>query len=282
MNQQPSSPTILMCPPDYFGIEYEINPWMSRSRQADTDRAREQWASLHALIQQLGAQVLRVDPKQGLPDLVFTANAALIYRRQAFLANFRHAARQPETPVFRKWFTENGFEVIEIPDHLPFEGAGDALFLGETLFGGYIIRSDAKAIQWVADNVGCRALPLQLADPFYYHLDTCFCPLSQTELIWYPAAFDQYARRVIENEVPTAIVVEPEEAARFACNAVVIGKHIVLNTGCPRLTKALEAHGYTVHATELDEFIKAGGSAKCLTLRLDGEDSASWRKSTAE
>ena len=30
-------------------------------------------------------------------------------------------------------------------------------------------------------------------------------------------------------------------------------------------------------AVELDEFLKAGGSAKCLTLRLDGEEAAAWK-----
>ena len=31
-------PRILMCPPDYYGIEYEINPWMSRSRGSRAGR----------------------------------------------------------------------------------------------------------------------------------------------------------------------------------------------------------------------------------------------------
>jgi N-dimethylarginine dimethylaminohydrolase len=52
--------------------------------------------------------------------------------------------------------------------------------------------------------------------------------------------------------------------------------HVVLNTDCPRLEVALVERGYIPHATPLDEFIKAGGSAKCLTLRLDGEDAAVW------
>ena len=72
------------------------------------------------------------------------------------------------------------------------------------------------------------------------------------------------------------IEVRTEEAARFACNAVVLGRHVVLNTGCPQLESDLRARGYSLYSTELDEFIKAGGSAKCLTLRLDGEDAAVW------
>jgi N-dimethylarginine dimethylaminohydrolase len=71
--------------------------------------------------------------------------------------------------------------------------------------------------------------------------------------------------------------VAEEEARSFACNAVVIGQHVVMNTGCPKLHDDLKARGYTPHHTPLSEFVKAGGSAKCLTLRLDGEEAAAWK-----
>jgi N-dimethylarginine dimethylaminohydrolase len=217
-----------------------------------------------------------MEPVKGLPDLVFTANAGLVVRDRVFLARFRYPARQPETPVDEAWFRAAGFEIASIDERFSFEGAGDALFLADTLFGGYIIRSDAGAFHGLAAACGCRAIPLQLVDPYYYHLDTCFCPLSPTAAICYEPAFDEYARRALRENVLDLITVAPEEAARFACNAVVLGRNVVLNTGCPRLEADLRARGYLVHCTELDEFIKAGGSAKCLTLRLDGEDAAIW------
>jgi len=77
---------LLLCPPDHYGIEYEINPWMNRSRASDRDVAVEQWNNLRALIEAAGAKVDTLTPQQGLPDLVFTANAALIYRRTAILS----------------------------------------------------------------------------------------------------------------------------------------------------------------------------------------------------
>lgn len=271
-----TQPTILMCPPDFYGIEYEINPWMSRSKGSDSSLARKQWHDLKSLIESLGARVELMSPVKGLPDLVFTANAGLIWRDVAILSRFRFEARRGETPVDAAWFAANGFETRELPDEMDFEGAGDALFCGETLFAGYIIRSDASAEQWVAEQLGCRVIPLQLVDPHYYHLDTCFCPLNATTAAWFPPAFDNYGRLAIREHIPTLIEVAPEEAARFACNAVVIGKNVILNAGCPRFEQQLADAGFIAHATELDEFIKAGGSAKCLTLRLDGEDAVIW------
>lgn len=269
-------PTLLMCPPDFYGIEYEINPWMSRGQQSDQEVACRQWQALHDLLIQIGADIHNLPPVDGLPDLVFTANAGLIWRDNAFLSRFRHEARKGETPIDADWFRAAGFESITLPEGFDFEGAGDALFCGDTLFAGYLIRSDAAAMQWVAQQMGCRVIPLQLVDEYYYHLDTCFCPLSEIEAIYYPPAFDSYAQDAIREHIPTLIEVSPDEAARFACNAVVVDRDVVLNTGCPKLEQQLTARGYKLHTTELDEFIKAGGSAKCLTLRLDGEDAAAW------
>lgn len=269
-------PTILMCPPDFYGIEYEINPWMSRSRASDDQRARSQWQALFELLSVLGTDIKLMPPVKGLPDLVFTANAALIWRDVAYLARFRHSARQGETPCDEDWFRANGFEPRFLPAGWDFEGAGDALFCGPTLFGGYMIRSDAAAMQWLAGQIGCPAIPLQLVDERYYHLDTCFCPLTVETAIYYPPAFDDYGRKALEEHVSTLVAVSSAEAARFACNAVVVGDHVVINTGCPRLESDLAELGLTPHSTELDEFIKAGGSAKCLTLRLDGENAACW------
>lgn len=265
-----------MCPPDFYGIEYEINPWMSRSRKSDSARAREQWQSLLSLLTALGAEIRLMTPVQGLPDLVFTANAGLVYRHTVFLSRFRHEARQGETAIDDEWFRREGFTTETIPEPWSFEGAGDALFCGDTLYAGYIIRSDATAMQWLGTRLGCRVIPLQLVDSRYYHLDTCFCPLSATEAIYYPPAFDEYARQALEAQVPNLIAVESTEAERFCCNAVVLRRNVVLNAGCPNLEAELKAKGYSPHSTELDEFIKAGGSAKCLTLRLDGEDAAIW------
>ena len=268
---------ILMCPPDYYGIEYEINPWMSRLRQADQPLAREQWQRLYEILKGLGAHVSLLEPVAGLPDLVFTANAAMIHRRRAILSHFRHEQRQGEEPVFAAWLSEHGFEVERLPEGRFFEGAGDALFCGDTLVAGYRIRSDVRSQQLVGELAQSRVIPLELVSGHYYHLDTCFCPLAPDRAIWFPGAFDDYGQRALTELVPELIPVAAEEAQSFACNAVVVGKNVVTTTGCPQLHAALKSHGFEPIETPLSEFIKAGGSAKCLTLRLDGEEAAGWK-----
>ena len=273
-----ASPRILMCPPDHYGIEYEINPWMNRSLGAVRAVAFTQWTTLRDTLAGLGVLVEQLTPVPGLPDLVFTANAGLVYGNTFLSSRFKHEVRAKESPVFDAWFAAHGFEVAHLPDGLFHEGAGDALFCGDTLFAGYRTRSDANAHNWVAARLGVRCLPLELVNPRFYHLDTCFCPLAPGVAVYFPDAFDAYGRRVLAANVPHLIPVIEGEAHRFGCNAVAVGKTVLHNSGCPELAKSLAAAGFASVEVELDEFLKAGGSAKCLTLRLDGEEAAGWKR----
>src|SRR5215470_12515311 len=155
-------PRILMCPPDYFGIEYEINPWMSRSRGSTPEGAARQWKALHDCLASLGVTVELMTPQPGLPDLVFTANAGLVFGNRFFSSRFRHAVRARETPHFDAWFGEHGFSIEHLPQGMYFEGAGDALFCGQALFAGYRIRSDVRGHQHLGSVLSVQVLPLEL------------------------------------------------------------------------------------------------------------------------
>ncbi|WP_165073958.1 dimethylarginine dimethylaminohydrolase family protein [Paludisphaera rhizosphaerae] len=266
-----------MCPPDYFGIEYEINPWMSVEHGSDPARAAAQWQALERTLVDLGVDVDLMTPVKGLPDLVFTANAGVVFRDLFIPSRFRFGVRQGETPHFEAWARSRGFEIIETPEGMNFEGAGDALFCGDTLFAGYRFRSDVRSHQWVGERLGVEVLPMELVDPRYYHLDTCFCPIAPDAAIYYPGAFDEYGRAVIRERIPTLVEVRAEEAQSFSCNAVVVGRTVVLNQGAPGLAADLQRLGYATRTLDLSEFIKSGGSAKCLTLRVDGEEAAAWK-----
>lgn len=274
-------PRILMCPPEHYGIEYEINPWMNRRVASDPVASRRQWEALRSALEAAGAEIELLDARPGLPDLVFTANAGLIYHDLFISSRFRYGERQGETPLFDDWFASHGFRVEHTPEGDHFEGAGDALFCAETLFAGYRFRSDARSLMWLGERLGVEVLPLELVDPRYYHLDTCFCPLDPDVALYFPGAFDDYGRSVLRDRIGTLIEASPEEAVSFSCNAAVVGRTVVLNTGAPKLARALERYGFTAVPVTLTEFIKSGGSAKCLTFRLDGEEAASWKHEAA-
>lgn len=258
-----------MCPPEYYGIEYEINPWMNLKRGAINELARRQWSALyHILSYEISVEIEMIAPKKGLPDMVFTANAGLVVGNKVILSNFRYKERRGEAKHFEKWFRRRGFEVIKLPEECFFEGAGDALLCGENIFAGYHFRSDIYSHNMVGEILNRRVLSLELIDKRFYHLDTCLCPLNEDTVLYYPKAFDEFANKVIKNYIPKWIEVNEEEALGFACNAVVHNENIVITKGYPILKRALEDRSYNVFEVEMSEFIKAGGAAKCLTLFL--------------
>ena len=263
---------LLLCPPDYYGIEYEINPWMRRTQNAQPDLARAQWKSLQAALQSLGCQVDLLQPQPGLPDLVFTANAGLVIGRRFIPSSFRHKERRGEEAHFERWFPQHGFEVVPLPPKLVFEGEGDALFSGDILYCGYRFRSDIQSHHFLANWLNCLVVSVELVDERFYHLDTCFCPLPDGGAIWFPRAFDEYGQRAIREHCGALIEAAPEEAAHFACNAVVLDRDVVLPSGCPKLCRALEERGYRTVELAVGEFIKAGGACKCLALFLPARE----------
>jgi N-dimethylarginine dimethylaminohydrolase len=257
---------LLLCPPDFYGIEYEINPWMSRAHNALPTLARNQWDRLRQTLIPLGARIELMIAQQNLPDMVFAANAGLVSGKKFIRSNFRYVERRGEEAHFEKWFSNSGYEIVRLPEGLYFEGEGDALFCGDVLFCGYRFRSDIRSHQAIGDILKSLVISVELVDDRFYHLDTCFCPLPGGEAIWYPAAFDEYGQKVVRQRVKDLVEVCPEEAAHFACNAVVLGKDIVLADRSPQLCQSLKERGYRTHELPMSEFIKSGGACKCLTL----------------
>lgn len=263
----------LMCPPDHYEVDYVINPWMEGNiHKSSRDRAVEQWQKLYYLLKDR-AIVDLVEPQPGWPDQVFTANAGLVLGDQVVLSRFLHKERQGEEPYFKRWFEDNGYTVYELPKELPFEGAGDALLdrEGRWLWAGYGFRSELDSHAYIAQWLDIEVLSLRLIDERFYHLDTCFCPLSGGYLLYYPPAFDSYSNHLIEMRVPPEkrIALEQVDANNFSCNAVNIGSVVVMNQASDALTECLTEAGFEIVETPLTEFMKAGGAAKCLTLRVN-------------
>jgi len=263
----------LMCPPEYFTVAYIINPWMHGNlRRIDNAVARQQWRSLYDHLTDI-ANVRLVLPQPSSPDMVFTANAGLVKGSRFIVSRFRYPERQNEEPYFADWFQDRGYEVSMMPRDVPFEGAGDALFDrgGQCLWMAHGHRSIPAAREIVAERVKSEVEVLKLVDQRFYHLDTCFCPLEGGKLIYYPAAFDAASQTTIEKLVPAhrRFAIAEADALQFACNAVNVGKAVVVNRAGKDFVEGLGKLGYEVVQTPLSEFMKAGGSAKCLTLRLD-------------
>ena len=263
---------VLMCEPVHFRIAYEINPWMRRANAVKGERALEQWRALRTVLLELDVRIELVDQPHDVPDMTFTANAGVVAGRRFIPANFRFPERRLEESHFVEWFEAHGYVTEPIHEPHYWEGEGDVLPLPDEpkrVFSGHRFRSEPGAIEHLDAALGEESVRLELADPRFYHLDTCFCPLGEGRALYYPPAFDGPSRAALEDAFDDLIAVPEAEAQRFACNALVVDDAVVLNGGCPQTARALSQRGLRVVETPTDEFIKAGGSVKCLVLMLD-------------
>lgn len=260
--------TILMCRPEYFGVEYEINPWMHVAVSVDNSLAATQWESLAATYRGLGASIELVEPRPGLPDMVFTANAAVVWQENAVLSSFRYPERRGEEPFWRDELEQRGLSVSTVHEGLAFEGAGDALFVGGALFCGYGFRTDRAAHRDVGRALGVDVVSLELVDPRFYHLDTCFCPLNDKTVLFAPDALSPVSARLVRQLVPHVIEVPLEVAAGFACNAMPVGDAVVSSLAATRLERPLAEAGFQTIELPMSEFMKSGGGVRCLSLPL--------------
>jgi N-dimethylarginine dimethylaminohydrolase len=263
--------TFLMCEPRHFEVSYVINPWMSANiGRVNQARAARQWQTLHDTLAQK-SHIRLIEPVAGLPDMVFTANAGLVNeRKEVIISSFRHPERQGESQYYRQFFADAGYQIKKLHEGLIFEGAGDALFdsVGELWFGSGP-RSDAAAINEIADAFQVGINPVALIDPRWYHLDTAFCPLSDGYALAYKKAFANASVAALQHKLGDRVIwVSDEDASNFACNAVCMDHEVILYRASSDLKAALKRYNFSVIEIDVSEFMKSGGSCKCMTLEI--------------
>ena len=283
-----TSARILMCRPEHFGVVYAINPWMhpddwQHDQRALAEQSHREWDGLRETLSFLGASIEFVPAVAGVPDLVFTANAAVVLDGKALLARFRYPQRREEESHYKAAFRALQAKGLidslhTFPDGITHEGAGDCVFdqTRNLFWMGYGPRSDVAARRALEDTFDVEALPLKLADPRFYHMDTALSALPNGEVMYVPGAFTPEGRALIADRVPAAqrIALGMDDACAFAANTVCIGNNLVM-PGCgPKLRGELESRGYKVVTVPLGSFQRSGGAAFCLTLRLDRQSAA--------
>jgi N-dimethylarginine dimethylaminohydrolase len=259
--------TYLMCPPEYFTVEYAINPWMNPDVPPDAALAMRQWQRLRDIYHCLGHTVHVIDPLPGLPDMVFAANGATVIAGQVLGARFRHAQRAAEGAAYLAWFARHGYTAVVSPRHVN-EGEGDIVFAGRVILAGHGSRTDAAVAGEIEELFGLPVVSLRLVDPRFYHLDTALCVLDADTAAYYPAAFDDVGRAALTSQFAELIEAKDDDAEVLGLNAVSDGRHVVLPEQATGLAAQLAEKGFEPVPVDMSEFRKAGGGPKCCTLEL--------------
>jgi N-dimethylarginine dimethylaminohydrolase len=258
--------TYLMCPPEYFTVEYAINPWMNPEHPVDLSLARRQWDQLKATYLSLGHTVHIIDPEPGLPDMVFAANGATVIGGRVLGSRFKHPERHPEGAAYMDWFRRRGYRVVD-PVHVN-EGEGDIVFAGGSIVAGFGFRSEKAVGREAEELFGLPVISLRLVDPRFYHLDTAFIVLDEHTAAYYPAAFDEAGQAALAALFPQLIEAKDADAETLGLNGISDGRNVVLPVQAEGLARDIRAAGFTVAPVDMSEFKKAGGGPKCCTLEL--------------
>jgi arginine dihydrolase len=259
--------TYLMCPPEYFAVQYKINPWMDPHRPVDAKLALSQWQGLSEAYEGLGHTVRTITPEPGLPDMVFAANGATVIDRKVLGAHFKYAQRQPEAAAYLNWFRANGYHQIRESKVLN-EGEGDIVFAGQAILAGYGFRSDEAVRDELTELYGLPVISLHLVDPRFYHLDTAIVVLDEDTAAYYPAAFDDAGRAALASHFTQLIEAKDEDAEVLGLNAISDGRNVVLPEQATGLAAQLAGAGFNPVGVNMSELLKAGGGPKCCTLEL--------------
>lgn len=253
-----------MCRPSFFSVEYVINPWM-KPGIVDRARAEAQWEHLVREIEGQQIKVEIINQEQHLPDMVFSADQGVVVGNNVLVSNFRYPERRGERIPYLNWFTTNGFATSFIPSEDYFEGTGEAVFWKNILFVGTGFRTSKNSCEKIAEQLNIEVIPLELINPNFYHLDVCLLPLNKDTVFYYPEAFSEDSKKLLNKLVPHLIPFTDAEAHGFSANSLVTDHHVIVQKGNDSFTWKLKELGYTVIEVDVSEFNKAGGGVHCLT-----------------
>lgn len=277
---------VLLCPPDYFDVVDQKNPYMSQKSVVDRVKARQQWDALSAALQQSGCEIATIDPVEGLEDMVFAANQVFAgacsktgkngYGKFVVTSRMVYESRQREVPFYVDWFRNHDYHVIDLDlstsaDFL--EGHGDLLWHpdGSCVYAGYGFRSTFGGVEkFIAamSKMGIPVVPLQLADAYCYHLDTCLCPLNNEAALIFPGAFWADALASLHKNWRRIHLLTADEAHRFMGNGIVAGGNYITSYVTRHLEVILHQEGLKPLIVDTSEFEKAGGSCFCMKMFL--------------
>ena len=269
----------LMCRPEHFTVSYTINPWMEPANPTDTAVAVRQWQDLYDTYISLGHEIELIDPIEGLPDMVYTANGGFLIDGIAYGPKFRFKERSGEAVPFIDWFRAAGFDTRE-PVEVN-EGEGDFLLVGDVILAGTGFRSTGDSHREIGEVFGREVISLTLTDPRFYHLDTALAVLDPVEgvanggperanIAYLPSAFDARSQTILAERYPDAIHVSDEDGAVFGLNSASDGYNVIISPRAKGFEKQLRERGYNPILVDLSELLLGGGGIKCCTLELRG------------
>lgn len=277
---------VLVSGTDYFALDSPINPYYDNN-PLDISRAIAEHKAIVSAFESAGIEIVQVAPPATSQDGVYTANWALVRNGKAVMARLPNA-RQSEEPYSKKVLSDLGLETIIVPNDWHFSGQGDALPCGQFLLAGSGYRSDPRAQEFAADQLGFELVQLHTKpklndsgepainnasgwpDSYFYDIDLAISLLRDDLIAFCPEAFDEPSQEKIAGLPMDKIEVSYDEAVHgFACNLVSTGQTVIMSRQAPQLKAAIESYGLKTITPSVHELARGGGYIRCVSLALD-------------
>ena len=275
---------VLMVEPADLSISAESaidNHYMNLDDTVDADRALEQSRGLRDLLTSQGIEVACFPGDPQTPDAIFPNNVFATTKSRLIIGHMLHPDRQAEAKRedIRSYFQTRGYETIDLSQLDCIAELTGVLIIDHARhigFCGMTGRVDQAGLVAMHDAFGLNMMFSFELQPDEYHTNVIMMVLAGRACVIYPGAFvDPRVPEAIAKAFPgrTLELTEAEKNA-FAGNCIALSRKdlFMSQTGVDALRPAslanLEAWGFTIHSTSLDEIEKAGGSLRCLLAEI--------------
>ena len=299
-DHRPQNPTQLHRPsyllnfPFSYTTEVANNAWMDEladaDREPDHDKAMVQFLELYRFLSSDGLVYVLPTPRgRSLQDLVFTANLGIVLghvegQSTAVVSNFTSEPRRGESEVGTRFFESMGYDVHVAP--FRFEGEAELKHLHDNVYvGGYGIRSEREAYEWMEQEFDMEVVKLRETDDFLYHLDCTVFPITREDTLVCTEMYERDEIAALERHT-NVIDVPADDCYQGICNSVRLANTILNSSRIHELKKGTDDYraelaknrrlediatelAFEVSYFNLSEYEKGGALLSCMVLHLN-------------
>ena len=298
MKETPSQlpiPAFVMNFPFTLDTSNPNNIWMQELEEealkVNKGVAYRQFLDLYQFV--AGNSLAYILPATGnFQDLVYVANLGIYLphikdSNNIIMANFTSEPRQGEEKVGKPFFESMDYEVHMCP--FKWEGEADLKYLYDNVYiGGYGIRSDIKAYEWMEEKFGMKIIKLEMVDEYLYHLDCSIFPLTKEKTLVCTELYNDDELAEL-SQYTTVIDIGIDDTLNGIANSVRLGNTILCASNISEMTRAdenYEAEKAKINTLEkicfneglepvffnLSEYMKSGAMLSCMMMHLNYVD----------
>jgi N-dimethylarginine dimethylaminohydrolase len=254
-------------------------------------KAYKQFMDLYNFVS--GQSLVHLLPSEGnFQDQVYVANLGLQLphikdENVILLSNYTSDPRKGEELVGEKFFNMMGYNTHISP--YKWEGEADLKYLYDNVYiGGYGIRSNIKAYEWMEKEFDMNILKLAMTDEYMYHLDCSIFALNEDQTLVCTELYDPEEIKMLEKHTDI-IDVTVDDALGGMTNSVRLGNMVLCASNISELKKSHEYYEGEKHKIEslekicsdagmepvifnLSEYMKSGAMLSCMMMHLNRVD----------